>query len=394
MRRSPRRRGSLAGFAVLALMASLVPISVLAADRSENPSANPLRGEFTIGKEGRLIVLPVTLSNREVRFLLDTGASRSAVDSSFKGELGQSRGQNLLQTPSGRKPAETFDWPDARLGNQVFKSALPILSIDLDPLRRASNEKIYGVIGMDVLGRCCVQIDFDRGLIRFLEGLSEQRDELGVKVRLEFADDGSPFIAGYVGRETPEYFLIDTGAQGNSLTDASFDELLAAGAIRAGNGFASMTIAGELHGERGRLGGLTVGPFTHRGIRVARVNVSSLGLRYLSRFLVTLDFPGQALYLKTGPSYERPEPQATSGLMINWTGDGKPIVVSVRRGGPAEAAGIQAHDVLMRVENKRAEDYDQFSLRQLLTSKAGRRVSLVVQRGKRELNVELVLAED
>ena len=392
MRRSPLRRGSLAGFA--ALVASLAPASVLAADRSENPSANPLRGEFTIGKDGRLIVLPVTLNKREVRFLLDTGASRSAVDSSFKGELGQSRGQNLLQTPSGRKLAETFDWPDARLGNQVFRSALPILSIDLDPLRRATNEKIYGVIGMDVLGPCRVQIDFDRGLIRFLEGLPDEREELGAKVRLELADDGSPFIAGYVGRETPEYFLIDTGAQGNSLTAASFDALLASGAIRAGNDFTSMTIAGELQGERGRLGGLTVGPFTHRGIRVARVNVSSLGLRYLSRFLVTFDFPGQALYLQKGPIYQRPEPQATSGLMINWTRDGKPIVASVRRGGPAESAGIQADDVLTRVENRRVEDYDQFSLRQLLTSQAGRRVSLVIQRGKRELKAELVLAED
>ena len=359
--------------------------------RTAEPS--PLHGEYAIGKEGRLIVLTITAAGRERLFLVDSGASLSGIDLRLSGALGPPGGRRTLQTPAGRKTVETFDWPSVQLGGQTVRSGEPIVAVDLEPLREATNIGIMGVIGMDVLRGSRVQIDFDGGHLRFLEKLPGEHEVLGAPVPLRFTADGIPSIAGHVGRDAPEYFLIDTGAQGNSLRAALFEELLAERAIRLGHSFASVTVGGEVRGDRGRLASLSIGPFVQREIRVSRLNVSSVGLRHLSRFVATFDFPGELLYLRKGAAYEKPEPAATSGMAMQWK-SGQPTVISVRPGGPAAAAGIHPNDLLIRIDGRPADEYDQLSLRRLLTSEAGRRVPLAVRRAARELEAVLVLAPD
>jgi C-terminal processing protease CtpA/Prc len=121
--------------------------------------------------------------------------------------------------------------------------------------------------------------------------------------------------------------------------------------------------------------------------------MSSLGLRYFSRFRVTFDFPGECLYLRQGIHYDKPEPRATSGLVLKWI-DGEARVDSLRDGGPAATVGVQPGDVLLQIDETLARDYDPFALRELLTSRGGRTVALAVRRGERQINFELVLDND
>ena len=88
---------------------------------------------------------------------------------------------------------------------------------------------------MDVLGACRLQIDFEAGVLRFLETLADE-DTLGSRIPIAFSDDGSPFVAGSVDAVTVENFLIDTGAQGNSLGTELFEELQARNLLRLGHG--------------------------------------------------------------------------------------------------------------------------------------------------------------
>jgi hypothetical protein len=246
---------------------------------------------------------------------------------------------------------------------------------------------------MDVLGALRLQIDFDNGQVRFLESLPEDRGALGTQIPIEFNGDGTPFIAGLVGAATRELFLIDTGAQGNSLESARFDQLLDRGFIQLGSSFVSLTAAGEARGNRGRLSNLSVGLFSHENLRFSRTNVSSLGLRFLSRYVVTFDFPEGIAYLRNGANSTRPEPRATSGMTLHWI-DGKPVVESVREGGPAETAGLKSRDGVLRINHKDAAEFDPFALRRLLTSKGGTKVPMTVLRGGHTLDVDLILAPD
>jgi len=324
---------------------------------------------------------------------LDTGASISGFDEHLRDELGESTGSRFLHTPAGRKRTETFNWPDATLGGQALKTDRPVVCLELEDVRRATNEKILGIIGMDVLGACRLQIDFETGVIRFLETLPDDGKKLGSRIPIEFTDDGSPFIVGSIGAGTPEHFLIDTGAQGNSLGTDLFDELDKQNVLQLGRTSVSATIAGQSRSKRGRLKILSVGPFTHEWLRFSQVHVSSLGLRYFSRFSVTFDFPGRNMYLRKGPQYKKAEPRATSGLTLNWI-DGQVTVESVNRDGPGEAAGLKPKDVLVRINNKNAAEFDHFALRQLLTSEGGQRVPMTIRRAGRELDVVVELSDD
>lgn len=383
-------RSTIQAAAVLMLLLSSTICAGEPATELRGPS---LRGEFTIGKGGRLVLLSVNLGDESVLCLLDTGACLSGFDESLRDALGERRGSRLLKTPAGPKLVETYSWPDARLGDQSLKTDQPIACLVLENIRRATNENIRGVIGMDVLRSCRWQMDFDHGVIRFLESLPEHPRDLGAKVALQLTDDGSPFLAGSVGASGSEYFLIDTGAHGNSFAAETFDALLKRGLIRLGSSFASVTVAGEVRGDRGNLSHLSIGPFAHQGLRFSRVNVNSLGIRYFSRFHVTFDFPGKAVYLRKGAGYAKAEPRATSGLTLNWI-KGDATVESVRRDGPGEAAGLKPKDVLVRINRQDAAEFDPFALRQLLTFEGGQRVPLTIRRAGREIDVVVVLSDD
>ncbi len=352
-----------------------------------------LQGDFVISKNGRFILLPVHTADREVLCLLDTGASLSAFDVKLRKLLGAPQPSRLVDAPGGRARVETFVWPQIKLGEQTINSPKPVACIDLENVRQASDSQVYGVIGMDVLATSRLQIEFDRGVLKFLDRIDQTPEELGHRIPLRIADDGTPHLCGAIDEARQEQFLIDTGAQGNSLAMDVFDELFDQGRIRLGASFASTTIAGDTRGERGRLDHVTFGPLTHKELRFSRVRMSSLGLRFLSRYRVLFDFPGKCLYLQPGLQFEKSEPRATSGLMLKWI-DGEVHVDGVRENGPAASVGIKAGDVLLQIDGKSARGYDYFALRELLISTAGKMVPLTVRRDERQLDFELVLKED
>lgn len=352
-----------------------------------------LRGQFTIGKQGRLILLPVQVAGQRHLFMLDTGACRSGIDVTLREAVGRHRGSQLLQTPAGQTLVETYDWPTVTLDGQPLKTERPVALVNLTELRHASGAPVRGIVGMDVLSKSVIQIEFDRGVLQFLDELPEDRDELGDRVPIEFNIDGAPSLVGRLADETRERFLIDTGAHGNSLRSAIFDRLLDQKLIRLGSSFRSMTVGGEVQGNRGRIQKLVIGPFEHENLRASRVNLSSVGLRYLSRFDVTFDFPNRAIYLQKGNDFAQAEPNATSGMALNWI-DGKVVVKSVRDDGPAAAAGMKSNDILIAINGKAADDYDHFSLRQLLIYEPGRKVSMRIERDGRQFDVKLILDED
>jgi hypothetical protein len=361
--------------------------------RAADHSGSAPTGEFKIAKDGRLILLPVALGPKTISCLVDTGASLCAFDVTLKEVLGQSRGVRHLQGADGPFRAETFDWPDARLGEQVLKTEQPVACLDLRHIRAATNEPVLGVLGMDLLRTSRFQIDFDKGILRFLPSPPDASRDWGERIPVRFLRDGPPLIAGSPAADVRDDFVIDTGAQGNSLQEALFDALIDDGRIRKGASFTSVAATRQVRGQRGRVDLFSVGPLEHRELRFSRLKYSSLGLRYLSRYVVTFDFPDGYIYLRNGAHHSRAEPRATSGLTLKWQ-EGLPVVESVRADGPAARAGLARSDALLRIDGKDAVEFDHFSLRELLTSEAGRNVKLTIRRGERLLEVAVVLAED
>ncbi|MFO1043327.1 MAG: PDZ domain-containing protein [Planctomycetaceae bacterium] len=105
-----------------------------------------------------------------------------------------------------------------------------------------------------------------------------------------------------------------------------------------------------------------------------------------------MDLRNNKLTLRPGAAFNKPSPDATSGMSIIQD-RGIKIVVGVKSRGPAFDAGILAGDQLLKVDGKEASDIDMFELREVLTYGSGKTVTLEIKRGQRSEVANLKLSE-
>ena len=69
------------------------------------------------------------------------------------------------------------------------------------------------------------------------------------------------------------------------------------------------------------------------------------------------------------------------------------VVDGAEEDSPAQKAGIRPQDIILEIDGKDVSRLDFYSIREMLTAEAGRRVVLRIRREERESNVEFVLSE-
>lgn len=382
----------------LVLCVVVVTILVGAASRTavcQRPSAAKsadILEEFAIGKHGRPIVLPVTFGGKTLLFAVDTGSAISIFDSSMKPKLGEAKGKASIRTSLGLGRVDVFNCPDAFVGKLSLKAYIQVTSLDLEAIRRASGKEIYGVLGIDFLKHFVVQVDFDGGTLRFFGEVSTQKERLGSPLPIAFNSENCPTITAIVGGKHEEKFVIDTGATYMAIESGLFDRMVMDEEVIPGASSALATVAGDYRAKSGKLLQMSIDGFALKGLRTDRDLMSSIGLRLLSRFLVTFDFPNRTLYLKTGKMLPEPDPPATSGLVLIQL-RGKTFVKTVKPNGPADLAGIQAGDELLAIDGKSSSGLDLFDLGIQLTSRVGKKVRLRLRRNDDEFETELGLVD-
>jgi predicted metalloprotease with PDZ domain len=130
--------------------------------------------------------------------------------------------------------------------------------------------------------------------------------------------------------------------------------------------------------------------FSHANIRLDRDPFSALGMRFLSRYNVRLDFVGSRAYFLAGNRFAAPEPVATSGLAILQM-NGEKVICAVEPAGPAAALGIAPGDVIMALEGRDAHEHDMVSLHEVLTREAGASVPMKLNRNGQTFEVAVQL---
>jgi S1-C subfamily serine protease len=121
-------------------------------------------------------------------------------------------------------------------------------------------------------------------------------------------------------------------------------------------------------------------------------DVSLLGLDILTRYVVTFDFPHQAIYLKKGRQFDRTIRYDRSGLWVRRV-KGQTGVASVTDGSAAAKAGILPGDVLLQIDREQIKDMTLFTLRDRLCEE-GKKIHLTIRRGEKQMDVPVVLSSD
>ena len=228
------------------------------------------------GRGGHIIVMVQLGGVGNVPFVLDTGASITVLDKSFESKLGKRISTASIARPGDRQESSIYPAPKLFLGGVPLMTASNVFTYDF--------KKPMGVLCVDCLKNYCLQLDFNAEKIRFLDSQSATN------------------AAGTWGKSFPILFSPE-GPQGNVVLP-----VLDRGGLFGTNEPVVIDTGCNIDGlvEQGATGGRAVilpeckweGAAYTNLILAAVEHANVIGLGFLARHLVTLDFPNQTMYLK------------------------------------------------------------------------------------------------
>jgi PDZ domain/Aspartyl protease len=398
------RRGWLAGCALAGVAAAL-----LAGPGKPIPAQAAFAGGATAAQVpmelvGSSVIVPVRVNGGQPSgFLLDTGASASAMDRERADRLALAVEQAPPgSSPAGGAPAEAI--LNARLELPGVRLFLPQLAaIPLVSLGRSLGHQVDGRLGADVLGRFVVEIDYARQTLQLYDPGAFRYAGHGAQFRIRLMN-GTPHVEAKI--DVPGHgavkgdFLLDTGSDHALLLSESFAKSRGLLTRR----LKTLRPGGLGEGGRGnrllaRLGALELGPY-----RIAqpialiqemqgageRNYGGIIGSQVLRRFTVILDLPHGRLILEPNPQFREPFETDMSGIAFIAAGARLEDfeVRSVLPDSPAAQAGVRPGDVLVTLDGEPAGSYTLAEIRRLFRQE-GHTHKLVFRRGSRQVAVEL-----
>jgi hypothetical protein len=189
--------------------------------------------------------------------------------------------------------------PRLCLGDVQLPIGTNIDVMDLSRLASRSGPRPLGLLGFDCLRHYCVQLDFEAEKVRFLDPAHLEVEKLGKAFPITVSrGDGRPYIY------CPNLAGVPST---NALTDPNFlkrrDNMPGTYAlIDSGFNADGRVGRGSIKGHDSRRMRLSKcvwegGTYTNLVVGVEE-QANLLGLRFLARHLVTLDFPNNTMYLK------------------------------------------------------------------------------------------------
>ena len=245
---------------------------------------------------GNWLIVTLRLENGEtLPFMMDTGCPITKLDKSLEPKLGKCLGTTTAWAFGVKNEVGIYAAPKLYLRNTPLMTYTNfILTEDCKRFSSSEGRSTMGVLGMDVLEHYCIQLDFNRGVMHFLDDEHANKIDWGKPFPL--IDVGERcFIVGenLVGAKGPGS-LIDTGWNG--------DGLLTPELFQQWTNHALLPASGEARSPNGMLGGATYHSLDLRGLdkndHDSHSGFNTIGIHVLSQNLVTFDFQTRTMYLK------------------------------------------------------------------------------------------------
>lgn len=262
----------------------------------------PLPPDVPMNKDaglGNWIIINIHLAGGEdFPVVLDTGCPTTCLDTSFEPQLGQRITTNTLWDFGVKSEINVFLAPKFFLDDTPLAKIGPyVVTHNCKQISSAFGHPVMGILGMDILQNYCVQLDFAARKIRFLDYDRANKSRWGAPLPLFEVGDGCVAINGNLAGAGAPGSLIDTGYnQDGWLVPKLFEQW---------TNQAAPLLKDRVHSPNGALGPETYPALNLRGVDPqlfaggdAHIKLNGIGLRFLARHLVTLDFPEQTLYLK------------------------------------------------------------------------------------------------
>jgi hypothetical protein len=338
------------------------------------------------------------------QFLLDTGGSGGHVDGEIAKRLGLKLERGIASV-SGSANLEVGIIPEATLAVGAVRHRGQLLVSPLAPIEPILGRPFEGIIGGDFLQRYVLELNYDAGVLRLYQPAGFHYPGRGQSLRLSFAQ-GIPFVRLSVslahGKSIDGDFLIDTAGGGMAIhvhkQIAERDGLLGGAPSRAEKG---RGLGGETSRTVARGVAVAIGPYRvprpivaitedTAGLRTNPQSLGLVGMEVLGRFNLTFDYSRSVVYVEPNRTFDAPLVYDSTGLSLRAARPSfSPAYVhSVRDPSPAKDAGIEAGDVLVRIDDRPTSGLSLDEIRDALKT-PGRTHQLSVSRQGKLVSVTL-----
>lgn len=358
---------------------------------------------------GHAIVRVVIDGRGPFPMILDTGASRTALDQDLAQELGlKVTGKTTAGDPSspGAHTVDLVVLPSVALGAARFEEMTAVSRARPAALGSGTTR---GVLGLPTFEDCLFTLDYEKSELRIARGElpSPQKSASPQTAVVAFHRRDSGLISvplGLPGGVVLDAHL-DSGNQSSVSVPSAYEPRLALadGSRRAESG---VRAGGRVEFTSARLeGDLTIGPLVMRNPEIrfdSRMAHANLGLAFLQQAEVTVDLAHQRLRIRPyaadgilpseGPTTEHTSQagdgrsQRTLGIALDADAEAMTIL-SIVPGSLAEKAGIQAGDILLEVAGKPVSLQDTTALRAALDTSGP--FEVVVDRGGARQSIQV-----
>ncbi len=337
-------------------------------------------------------------------FIFDTGGENvltprvaKALGLKSEGQM-EGRGAGSGHMDMGLTKVAKLELGKAAVKDQIFIVA------PLDALAPAEGVDLPGMVGFQVFRRFVTRFDYGARTLTLIDpGAFDPRDA-GIAIPFKFNGNTIEIEARYDG--IAGNYTIDTGSRSSVTLSAPFaaahDLYKGATAVDAvtGWGVGGPTRSRVLRGQQ-----LSLGPETVRG-PVVEVSTDkegamsdpsiagNIGAAILKRYVVTLDYGHQMMYIKlVGSPVDDLDTFDRAGMWINQAQDGL-AVIDVMKNAPADQAGLKTGDVILAVDGKAAGSLKLYEVRKQLRDRApGTVVKFTVRRSGGQKDVAVTLRD-
>lgn len=398
-----------------------------------------------------LIIVPVEVNGVQLTFIVDSGVNYPILFNLTANDSLQlfNYEEIVLKGLGDGDPVKAIRSSDntLKIGNLVNRSQELFLIMDRDiNFSSRLGMEIHGIIGYDLFHNFVVDVNYDRGRMRFYppEKFKAKNCRNCESIPMEVINQKA-YVSAYVDlqgqQNIPVFLLVDTGStdalwlfedpdQRIAVPEKNFDDFMGRG------------LSGSIFGKRARVDRFVLGGFELEEAKVAfpdSVSMQhlpeygqrngSLGSEVLKRFNLVINYPEEKMYLRKSGFFKDPFKYNMSGIELQHNGlrvvreiagnfingvnvqqreDGgvsfvldRPTyqielhpsfeISELRENSPAREAGLQEGDVVLTVNGKSTHLFSLQELNELLNEREGKKLTLLIDRKGKELKFSFEL---
>lgn len=280
-----------------------------------------------------------------------------------------------------------------------------ILKTDHFGLSNFAGMPIHGLLGYELFANLAVKIDFQDSTLTVSKPKDMKFFKRGNKIPLSI-ENRKAYLQAKVtfpdGAKSDEKLIFDLGAGHpmsleNILQKRGMPQKFVAANLGVG-------LTGPIEGFLSRVNEVDIGKFKLKGVissfpvyegtlKNEEARDGNLGLGILKRFILIVDYPDSALYLKPFADLNAPFEHDMSGLEYYRAGDdfGHVVISRVEPGSPGDVVGLEPGDEITAINFKSVAKMTLEDIDAMFKSSPERSLLLVIYHDKKYDNVIITL---